>query len=349
MANLIINRSCQLQCSHCFASSVLNTHSSPYVSADVFEEWLNFLERSDIQEIRLIGGEPTLHPQFIALLKQALRRQKRILIFSHGWLNERVLRFLESLPETAVSVMVNINAHPSNLPDHVQKQTYRKRVLQRLGGRAILGYTICNPDFDLGPIFALIDELGLERVLRLGLAQPVWNGKNKYLHPKQYPLVGQKIALFWPLACSANIKLEFDCGFVPCMFSEDERALLRDAQPDLEWHCSPVLDVDIDNHVYHCFPLSAKVFSILGKEECATEIRARMIQQTNLYRPAGIYPKCSRCPIRDREQCPGGCLAATLKRYRQAEVEFTLHGYLPPKGGHHEQEKSESTTARQLQ
>jgi MoaA/NifB/PqqE/SkfB family radical SAM enzyme len=42
-----------------------------FIPLDIFEQRLDFLDRSGIDEIRLIGGEPTLHPQLPELIRHA--------------------------------------------------------------------------------------------------------------------------------------------------------------------------------------------------------------------------------------------------------------------------------------
>jgi len=54
-----------------------------------FDKALDFLLRSGIDQARLLGGEPTLHPEFVQLAESALRRGLRLLVFSNGLMPER--------------------------------------------------------------------------------------------------------------------------------------------------------------------------------------------------------------------------------------------------------------------
>jgi organic radical activating enzyme len=335
MSNLIISQVCNLACNYCFAQESMRTwradRSQHYISTEAFEERLNFLERSGIREIRLLGGEPTLHPDFFALLQQAQKRGRRILVFSHGWLDEKTLTALESLPDTALMIMVNMNAQSKPGTESEYSPARREKIMQRLGTRATLGFNIHSAGCDLVPLIDLIERTHIRRVIRLGLAQPAWNGNNAYLHPKQYPLVGQKIARFGQMASDAGIKLEFDCGFVPCMFSEADRKSLQQLHPDLGWHCNPIPDIDIEGQAFHCFPLSRKIFTTFNDSENADGIRNRLIEQAKPYRQAGIYRECSSCMLKSKGECPGGCLSATLRRYHQASSRLVVpHDVLYP-------------------
>jgi hypothetical protein len=328
MSNLIISQVCNMACSYCFAQESMRTwrddRSQHYISLEAFERRLDFLERSGIREIRLLGGEPTLHPGFSTLLQQAQKRGRRILVFSHGWLDEKTLTAIESLPETALMIMVNMNAQPKPGSTGKYSPAKREKVLQRLGTRATLGFNIHSPACDLTPLIDLVERTHIRRVIRLGLSQPTWKGNNAYLHPKQYPLVGQKIARFGQLTSETGIKLEFDCGFVPCMFSEIDRESLKRSHPDLGWHCNPIPDIDIEGQAFHCFPLSRKIYTAFHESENADGIRDRLIEQVKPYRFAGIYRECSSCMLKSNGECPGGCLSATLRRYHQASARVVI-------------------------
>ena len=61
MANLVVTDVCNMKCTFCFARDYLKTSSadsrSDFISLEAFEERLDFIVRSGINEIRLIGGE----------------------------------------------------------------------------------------------------------------------------------------------------------------------------------------------------------------------------------------------------------------------------------------------------
>ncbi len=181
-----------------------------FLPVEEFDRRLAFLDRSGIGEVRLIGGEPTLHPRFPELIRRAQGR--RIVVFTNGLIPERALACLEGLPENECTVLLNMNA--TRRPDGPSAAEWRHRsaVACRLGARAKLGFTIFRVDFDLDPLFRLVTEAGTQRGIRLGLAQPILGGGNEYLHPKQYPAVGRRIAGFAERGARSGASLELDCG-----------------------------------------------------------------------------------------------------------------------------------------
>ncbi len=328
MANLIVSSVCTLRCPYCFAEEHLQAtqaDSAPvFISLETFEERLDFLDRSGIDEIRLIGGEPTLHPQFPELIRRAQLRGKRLLVFSHGLMSARALACLEALPPGQCTVLINMNA-THNIEGSDQKETARRRVvLQHLNSRVLPGFNIYRTDFQLDSLLTMIVETGCRKALRLGLAQPILSGQNAYLHPKQYPIVGWRIVEYAQKAAEMGIRLEFDCGFVRCMFSDDDLEILHQCGTDMDWRCNPILDLDISGQVIHCFPLTGKIETPLTETSDAASLRAMLAEQAQPYRISGIYKECSTCPFKARGECTGGCLGATMRRFHSASLHVTV-------------------------
>jgi hypothetical protein len=309
-----------MRCAYCFAEDHMQTaigdHAQTFITLDTFEARLDALDRSGIDEIRLIGGEPTLHPQFPALIERARRRGKHLVVFTHGLISERALAVLEAIPVDACTILVNTNASRHIDGPTPDEQARRRAVLLRLGARALPGFTIDTPGAALDFLLSLALETGCQPKIRLGLAQPILSGRNRYLHPKQYPLVGQPIARFAQAAAQYGITVELDCGFVRCMFSETELEMLHAAGVETAWRCSPILDVGIDGTIMHCFSLGSRVVLRPTDSATATDLRAALADQVRPYRAAGIYKACSSCSFKLTGACTGGCLSATLQRFR---------------------------------
>jgi len=319
MANLVISNVCNLHCDYCFARDYLSeAGEEDFISEQAFEERLDFLERSGIEDVRLIGGEPGLHPLFGELLEQAGRRFEKIVVFSNGTLSEAALEALESLPPERLTVMVNLSAGRLSGELSQAEQDRRSQALRRLGRKVIAAYTISTMDFDCESLIPLILENGCWKSIRLGLAQPALAGKNRFLHPKQYPVVGKRIVAFAQIAAQSGVRVELDCGFVRCMFGADDLAKLAEVNTHAEWRCNAVLDIDLRGMVSHCFPLAGRFEARLNPQDCAVELRECLAAQAKPYRAAGIYRDCSTCVYKTRQECTGGCLAATMLRFRRA-------------------------------
>jgi len=323
MANLTISAVCNQHCSYCFTRDHLNGSRASRNFLDVadFDARLDFLDRSNIDQARLLGGEPTLHPQFPELVERARARSKKITVFTNGLMPEEALACLEKLSPTECNVLVNVNE-----PVEAGEATYERQLaaIHRLGKRASLGFNIYRVDFQPDFLLSLIGEAGCRPAIRLGLAHPCLSGDNQYIHPNQYVAIGQKIVSFARLAARAGVIVEFDCGFVRCMFSDEDLETLEAIGAGVGWRCNPILDVDIDGQVIHCYPLSGLGSLPLTPETDAPALRKAFESLTRSYRQAGVFQECSTCPFKRSGVCFGGCLAATIRRFRHTPFSLVI-------------------------
>ncbi len=321
MTNLAISAVCNLNCAYCFTSDHLNgaENRKQFMSLDDYEVILDFLDRSDMDEVRLLGGEPTLHPQFTTLVERARERQKRVVVFTNGLMPEKAIVCLEALTTDECFVLMNINTPSDSSPGIHARQ---RENLRWLGKRAMPGFNIYRPDFDLTFLLDVIPETGCKPSIRLGIAHPCLSGDNRFIHPRQYRFIGVKISRFAQTAASHGIRIEFDCGFVRCMFSDDEFRILQDADTEIGWRCNPILDIDVNGEAIHCYPLSS-IGSLPVTADAAT-LRSTFEEMTAHYLQSGIYPECVVCPLKAAGECPGGCLAATIRRFHHTPFEIKI-------------------------
>ncbi|WP_308277291.1 radical SAM protein [Streptomyces ginkgonis] len=93
---LDLTRRCQLACVHCYNSSgPLGTHGEM-----TWDDWVRVLDQAadaGVTRVQLIGGEPTLHPDFAGLLTHALSLDLRVEVFSNlVHISERCWEILRS-------------------------------------------------------------------------------------------------------------------------------------------------------------------------------------------------------------------------------------------------------------
>lgn len=208
MANISLTSQCNRACSYCFAPESASRSDAIFMSEAAFDRALDFLERSEISEVRMLGGEPTVHPRFTKLLDRALERSFRILLFSGGMIPGPVLARLSEIPEDRLLLLLNVVS-----PDGDQRELKRQHeVMEVLGPRLAPGFNIDRPGVRLEFLINLIGQHELARFVRLGLAHPILDGDNRYLKSSFYPEVGGRVANFAWLAREQGIEIEFDCG-----------------------------------------------------------------------------------------------------------------------------------------
>ncbi len=293
MANLLVTSRCNRRCSFCFARKRLSRARSEGVwrdiSPDEFHRYMGFLKRSDIHELRLLGGEPTLHPDFREMVGQALREGFRVHVFTNGMMANETADFLASCPCEHVSALCNISPQACDTESLIQRREY---ALAKLGPRVSLGITVTSPDFEYESLLDVIKRHGLRKRLRIGVAQPIVGEDNEFLEPARYRAVGTALTQMARRCVQEDILIGFDCGLTLCMFSEEEIGILAACSEGFSCVCRPILDIGPQLDVWHCFPLSEILNTRLESFSTRSEILRYYDKMTRPYRSLGCRPEC---------------------------------------------------------
>jgi hypothetical protein len=113
---------------------------------------------------------------------------------------------------------------------------------------------------------------------------------------------------------------------VRCVLSDADLQTLKKAKANVGWRCSPILDVDVEGNVIHCYPLARLTSLPLTPTADASGLRSTFETRTRPYRQAGVFPECSACTFKLAGECPGGCLAATIRRFRHTPFHIEIPG-----------------------
>lgn len=323
MANLSLTLNCNRACSYCFARP---GSSAGFMSDETFRQALFVLKRSRIAQLRLLGGEPSLHPRFLEFIRQGRAQGFNVLIFSNGLLGENIRNALAEYDPADLGLLVNVNS-PADTP--AREAAQQTETFTHLGPRIGLGHNIHRRSPSLSFLLELVDTYTLRRHIRLGLAHPCLGSGNTFLHPKFYPEVGEQVAEFLFEAEKRNILVDLDCGFVPCMFS---RQLIEQGRlpAHLGRRCNPMPDLLPEGAWIPCYPFSDLWRIPLAAAEDCREIRNCFTQAAASYRQIGIYARCSDCDWRKSGRCVGGCLATAMQRLHGKEPAFAKPIHLAP-------------------
>ena len=228
MPNLLLTEKCVRACPYCFAKvkmdgskpdAVLSWDNLIYV-ADLFES-------SNERNISLLGGEPTLHPDFVDIVLYLLHREFHINIFTSGIVEnsklDSIAEYLSGSNPDRLSIVCNVNEPKITSEKETEKL---HRFLSVCGPLTTLGFNIFEPDFELEFLFQLISQYGLRKSLRLGLAHPIPFHSNKCLEVKDLPKMAEKLLSYVPLFQEYKIAPGFDCGFPLCVFTDEQMGLL---------------------------------------------------------------------------------------------------------------------------
>jgi radical SAM protein with 4Fe4S-binding SPASM domain len=316
MANLSITNVCNRHCVYCFANDTRQEYGQTHMDDTTFSLALDYLKRSGIKKARFLGGEPTLHPNFIPFVRKALEMDFDIMLFTNGLMNVKTLDYLATLPDKKTIILLN-TIHP--LEQDKQGEKIQRRTMEALGSKIIPGVNIYSAEQELTYLLDLVKRYNLKKEIRLGISHSVLSANNTYLHPKEYFRVGNAIVRLKRIAMEKGIDLGIDCGFVPCMFHPDHFDLLSEELKKAGKCCHPIIDLLTDGTFISCYPLNnfhkIKLDSVISARDVIQEFEHAL----SPYARVGIYPHCSSCPLFNK-RCNGGCMAYRIQRFQPADV-----------------------------
>ncbi len=309
MSNIILNSNCNRQCAYCFTNA--GKKDTQQMSLDNLTIICDFFERSRKRKLNILGGEPTLHPEFDLFLEYMLSRGFILHVFTNGMIPAPALAAIQKLikrrqpTRRQLKFIINVNEEKYR---SAREQKLQERTFQALHSLSTLSFNIFEPLCSLVFLIDLVVQKQLIPEIRLGLASPILGKANQYLSPDDFHGIARKISAFSTL-CQANaIDLVFDCGFPLCIFTDKEIGKLYKNKTQLKFVCHPIPDIDPDLNVTHCYPLSEyypqKLTDFHRLEDIRSHFRSLLSHENGGF---GIFDTCRECEYRYRGMCSGGC------------------------------------------
>lgn len=320
MPNLLLTTSCVRSCPYCFAKREMDiADPKNRLSWENLIYVADFFQTSDTNHISLLGGEPTLHPEFVDMVLYLLARNFHVTVFTSGVMNaarlEAVQTYLRDKGQW-LSFVCNLN-EPEQTPAPIQETESIHRFLEAMGHLVTPGYNIYRTDFKLEFVFDLVTKYGLKRHLRLGLAQPIPGVTNSYIQPEEVGTIIDRLYSYAPQFNTLRIDPGFDCGFPLCQVSNEQIGwLYRLCGNRISFGCGMPLDISTDLSIYNCFPLSnyhrRSLFEFDNLQQII-EFYKKVKNEIHAEMP-GIYAECDGCIHLLEERCEGGGMCHLVKQ-----------------------------------
>jgi len=228
MFNMIITGKCSKNCSFCFTEEEARTdnkyeHMSLEYIKDITERY-EYKKRG--HTLKLLGGEPTEHPEFIEIIEYAKKAQIPVYLISNLLFGPKVQKCILDNIDIFKSFLVNGAelTEKNRLPNFTKNfnKISRKFAYSKRGSkqRFTLAQTIPDVNFDdinfttyLGQLKKALDFNNLGGI-RIGLGL-----SGKYLLNNK--ALGDKVAEIVRFNLANNLATQFDCQFPPCIFRKE--------------------------------------------------------------------------------------------------------------------------------
>lgn len=319
MANILLTEKCVRECPYCFAQKYMDDGSDKFLSWKNLVYLADMLERTNENHISLLGGEPTLHPDFSTYVLYLMNRGFHVTIFTAGIMSNRQLKNVEEdlsgVDPGRLSFVVNTN-HPDITP--VKEMKSQNLFLKKMGHMSCPGHNLYQEEFELDFIFDYINRFNLRRHIRLGIGHPIYGKENNHVTPPRMKKIAESLERAFPLFEANKVTPGFDCGMPLCIFEDESLGKLMKLSGNagaVKFGCGPAIDVGPNMDVWSCFPLTdykrKSVFEFDDFRQVA-EYFAGILNSVRTEKKAGIFDECTNCLHREKGTCAGGCVAHGL-------------------------------------
>lgn len=325
--NIMITNVCPNNCKYCFAPVVNNESinnrfnkdgsNSPtsFMSLDDFQHTLNFLKKSKLKNVRLLGGEPLIHPNIKLFIEEINKDEyfETITIFTGGIFAPELIKHLEN---DNIILVINCN-HPKDYnPSQYKHLLSNIETMTDLGIKITIGYNIYEQNFDYIPIVNLCNDFGID-TLRICIANPNIIRFTEILSQSQRKKIGNNIYSM-VMKCADNaIHLIFDCVLMPCIFTDEQWGKISKIYPRAMGNyatCTPAIDINPNLQATRCFSLGDAYTANLKQFNDSTELWQFFYEQIDFYKWYAAEDECKDCRYLNLGVCQGGCLGFTYSK-----------------------------------
>ncbi len=229
---IVTNYGCNNRCFYCYAADACNTsriNNDEILDYDYALDVIRELKWNDIQNILLIGGEPTLYPQLIPLIEYGHKLKIQMKLVSNGRKLSDINFVIRLRNAGLVHSSVSIEAAEKDKHNSITQSSSFEESLQGLVNLIQTGIscnsimTISNLNIDeIIPTARLVHKIKVPNILyNFSLPSIQDNGEisdSFSVDPKEYAKVIEKA--YYQLK-KEGIKIAFFATLPLCFFSED--------------------------------------------------------------------------------------------------------------------------------
>jgi radical SAM protein with 4Fe4S-binding SPASM domain len=286
-----------------------------FMTRDVYTRLLKWLVDSKVNSFHLMGGEPTVHQDFIWMLKTASEMKFTVDVFSNGITEFSEVEMKVIKAQTRFWI-VNVN-NPKNYSESQRGKL--EQLFRVLGNQTTITFNVTNADYDSFYVIDYINHYNLIRNVKLGIALPTLNQKNEFANPAEFKELSQTVLELSGKLKNENIKGEFECGVPYCFFDENQKEIINENNFGRFSQCCSILDILPDGNVIYCLPLAKLLKKHYSQFPAYQDLWSFFQDYYRPYRSVGYKKACLDCKW--KKECNGSCLSRIIPHFRQDEYE----------------------------
>lgn len=291
------------------------------MSIENLNKLIIMLKQSNYKQVKILGGEPTQHPEFIEILQTLSANNLTYILISNLLIeNETISDNLKKAIEKEQLISILANASELNgksesvfIKNYLDFSSYVRSADKFSLSCSITLSRYKTTEDEVNYIKQLIKKIPIYR-LRLSFD---FQGQNQedvhFINNHNY---GEKIKQIMALAGANHIPLSWDCKFYPCVFEDQlfAKKIIGDIVKSIHFTCRESIPLDVfpDLHYIHCYPsaaLSGK--NILDFPNIQAAITDMLFRKRIINYEKNIPTACKECSFFKNNTCDSLCLGCS--------------------------------------
>jgi len=316
--NILITNYCNQSCSFCFANKLMTKDSAKEMSLKNYISLLEYLKRSKINKVYLMGGEPTLHSNFKELFNVTIKKGFGVEIFTNARFTKEVEKFLLKNCQDISMIHINVGT-PAYRIASTAKQI--NNFIRKASDKTVISLETTVASMNQAvflSIFSRAKEVLPFCSVRIGVDGALVSSKGFSLDRNKR--IGKIVMKAIDLLINREVKGLWLSEMNACMFDENQINFITDSENITlsGYGCLSKragIDIKTDLKVIRCFGLNPlDGYSLVDKRhkfnKNLTRIKKKLDHQMEQKTKKTLPIECLTCKYYGfgEGQCPGPCL-----------------------------------------
>lgn len=315
---LILSYRCNQSCNYCKYHTLEKVFPND-MNIELFNKFLDWMEKAGLSSFRVLGGEPTQYPylkDMIAICKK--RKFQFSQFFSNLLFDESVVKYFDKW------VFNEIVAHypPANLYNKNEYGLFisNLKMLISAGYNINVAYMLTTPYEDFRYLIELVKTCRVKKVT-LGFTYPGYSDKSIYVPIEEMVNFNDMIVNIVKQLLLLKVKSAIYPALPLCMFKEEERRyLIRNT--NLRGLCFGggfllLCRINPDLSVFFCPASYQKADKSLLEFRDLDELYEYWVPYIERLRWAPLLESCNTCKYFKNKYCQGGCLSYKVNQKKE--------------------------------
>lgn len=283
-----ITENCNANCSNCFNR---NTRGKSYMQLDKFERLCKYFNDNGVPKIKVMGGEPTMHPDFGEMMIIAQKYFEKVSVFTNG-LSDNLKLFN---PREFDGICFNFKFS--------KKITEDTLMLDKPGMRSLEIQITEKTNVDT--LLSEIKRVKLYNKDKVHINLTLDCTENIFLHRKE---ISEVYVNLWNKCQDEDIELRKD-HVVPLCFLYGSKIPVYNTTAKCKLECTGLIDADYN--LRHCNQFSEQLINMFeGNEIIPYKILINYLTNKHIRLQNTILDKICKDCVYYESHCNGGCFIA---------------------------------------